>query len=148
MTRMSGFTLIELLVSLVVMTVGMLGIAVLFVEGLKMNRTSAYRSTAVGLAGDMADRIRANSEAQDAYAGIGPGADNNCVNGPGRCTSQALADDDWFWWLQDVQRQLPVGATASIDFANVAAMERYDITLQWPETGQADPVSFTLTVQL
>jgi len=27
-------------------------------------------------------------------------------------------------------------------------MTRYDITLQWPEAGQAEPVSYTLTVQL
>lgn len=150
--RTRGFTLVELLVSLVVMTVGMLGIAVLFVEGLQINRTSAYRTTAVGLAADMADRIRTNIDAQDEYAGTGPGANNACVNGPIDCSAQQLADDDWFWWLAEVQKQLPVGTTANIEVTGVAipggTMDRYDITLQWPEAGQAEPVSYTLTVQL
>jgi type IV pilus assembly protein PilV len=150
--RSQGFTLVELLVSLVVMTVGMLGIAVLFVEGLQINRTSAYRSTAVSLAADMANRIRTNINAQGAYAGVGPGADNGCVNGAVNCGRDALAGDDWFWWLRDVQDRLPVGASANIQVTPIATpalpMTRYDITLQWPEAGQAEPVSYTLTVQL
>jgi len=150
--RIQGFTLVEVLVSLVVMTVGMLGIAVLFVEGLQLNRTSIYRTAAVGLAVDMADRIRTNINARDAYAGIGPGADNACVNGPANCNRDALASDDWFWWLQDVKARLPVGATADIQVSPIATpglpMTRYNITLQWPEAGQPEPVSYTLTVQL
>jgi type IV pilus assembly protein PilV len=149
--RTQGFTLVELLVALVVMTVGMLGVAVLFVEGLQINRTSAYRTTAVGLASDMADRIRTNINAQNAYGGNGPGADNACVNGPANCGRDALASDDWFWWLQDVNTHLPAGATADILVTPIATpalpMIRYDITLQWPEAGQAAPVSYTLTVQ-
>lgn len=149
---MHGFTLVELLVSLVVMTVGMLGVAVLFVEGLQINRTSAYRTAAVGLAADMAERIRTNLNARTAYDGIGPGADNACVNVPADCTRDELADDDWFWWLQNIQRNLPVGATANIQVTPIATpgrpMTRYDVTLQWPESGQLAPVSYTLTVQL
>ncbi len=150
--RIQGFTLVEVLVSLVIMTVGMLGIAVLFVEGLQINRTSVYRTAAVGLAVDMAERIRTNIKAEDAYAGTGPGADNACVNGAAACSSDVLASDDWYWWLQDVKTSLPVGATADIQVNPIATpgdpMMRYDITLQWPEAGQPQPVSFTLTVQL
>jgi len=146
--KIQGFTLVEVLVSLVVMTVGMLGIAVLFVEGLQMNRTSIYRTTAVGLAVDMAERIRTNFAAEAAYAGIGPGADNACVNGAATCTPDALAGDDWFRWLQDVNAGLPAGSSADIQVTPGLPMTRYDITLQWPEAGQPEPVSFTLTVQL
>lgn len=72
--RHRGFTLIEVLVALVVMSVGMLGIAALYLEGLRAGRTALYRTTAVNLAADMADRIRANPNAGLAYAGTGPGA--------------------------------------------------------------------------
>ena len=71
--RQRGFTLVEVLVALVVMSVGMLGIAALYLEGLRAGRTALYRTTAVNLAGDMADRIRANRNAGLAYAGTGPG---------------------------------------------------------------------------
>ena len=58
--RLSGFTLVETLVALVVMSVGMLGIAALYIEGLRSGQTSIARTTAVNLAADMADRIRSN----------------------------------------------------------------------------------------
>ena len=40
----------EVLVALVVMSVGMLGIAALYLEGLRAGRTALYRTTAVTLA--------------------------------------------------------------------------------------------------
>ena len=61
-TADKGFTLVEVLVALVVMSVGMLGIAALYLEGLRAGRTALYRTTAVNLAADMADRIRANQQ--------------------------------------------------------------------------------------
>jgi type IV pilus assembly protein PilV len=141
-----GFTLVEVLVALVVMAVGLLGIAGLYVEGLKAGRTSLYRSAAVTLASDMADRIRANPDGL--YAGAGPGADNNCVNGGGDCNPNQLAADDWFWWLADVGRRLPPGATATVAVENLAPVTQFVITVSWPEIGQAEPASYTLAMQL
>lgn len=146
--RSRGFTLVEVLVALVVLTVGMLGVAVLYVEGLRLNRTSIYRTLAVGLAADMADRIRANSRVPGSYAGTGPGANNGCVNGVIACSRGEQAADDWFWWLQDIQSSLPAGAAAEIDVTPIGAMNRYEINLRWPETGQPAPVTYTLPIQL
>ena len=67
--RQEGFTLLEVLVALVIIAVGMLGVAVLYVEGMKAERTSVYRTTAVNLVADLADRIRANPTGTGAYAG-------------------------------------------------------------------------------
>lgn len=144
-----GFTLIEVLVALVVLTVGMLGVAVMYVQGLRWNRTSIYHTLAVSLASDMADRIRANSRVPASYAGSGPGADNGCVNGVVICTRADQAEDDWFWWLNDIRTLLPIGAEAEITTRTIAgtSMNRYTITLRWPETGQAQPVEYTLPVQ-
>lgn len=143
-----GFTLVEVLVALVVMTVGMLGVAVLYVEGLRMNRTSIYRTLAVGLAADMADRIRANRDVPVTYAGAGPGANNNCVNGVPICTAAEQADDDWFWWLQNVTTSLPVGVAAEINVVGVGNMNRYEISLSWPEPGELAPITYMLPMQL
>jgi len=142
-----GFTLVEVLVALVVMSVGMLGIAALYLEGLRAGRTALYRTTAVNLAADMADRIRANRNAGIAYAGTGPGADSACVNGPVDCTAAQLADDDWFSWSNQLDAQLPNGASGEVEIAG-AAPATYTITVAWPEIGQEEPATYTLSVQL
>jgi type IV pilus assembly protein PilV len=141
-----GFTLIEVLVALVVMSVGMLGIAALYLEGLRAGRTALYRTTAVNLAADMADRIRANQPAGDAYAGTGPGADESCVNGTVDCTPAELAADDWFSWNNQLEAQLPDGASAEV-LVNGAPAPVYTITVQWPEIGQTEAASYSLSVQ-
>lgn len=146
--RANGFTLVEVLVALVVMTVGMLGVAVLYVEGLRMNRTSILRTLAVGLTSDMADRIRANSQVPANYAGAGPGNNNNCVNGIATCTAAQQAEDDWFWWWNDVTTHLPAGVEANIDVIAVGNLNRYEISLSWAEPGQVQLVSYTLPIQL
>jgi type IV pilus assembly protein PilV len=146
-TSARGFTLVEVLVALVVMAVGLLGIAALYVEGLRAGRTSIYRTAAVNLAADMADRIRANPAASAAYAGTGPGTDNFCVNGMDDCSAADLAADDWFRWREDIERRLPPGASGGIEVANLGVITQYDITVTWPEPGQEEPSSYTLAVQ-
>ncbi len=142
----AGFTLVEVLVALVVMAVGMLGIAALYVEGLRAGRTAIYRTTAVSLAADMADRIRANPDAAASYAGVGPGANNGCVNGPADCSATQVAQDDWFWWLQTVNQNMPNGTSAAIAVQDLALTTQYNITISWPETGLGT-ISYTLAMQ-
>ena len=152
--RQAGFTLIEVLVALVVMAVGMLGIAGLYIESLRSGHMSVSYTNAVTLAASMADRIRANQTGIGAYAGAAAGnatagtAANNCVNGAADCTAAQLATDDWFWWYEDVKAQMPEGRQASIQVVNAAPVNVYTILLQWPERGLAAPVSYTLTFSL
>jgi len=144
--QIRGFTLIETLVAMVVLAVGMLGIAALYIEGLRSGQASVSRTTAVNLAADMADRIRANPNVPATYQGVGPGANNLCVNGPAACTPVQLAQEDWFWWLQDVQNRLPVGTVAGIamDAVVAAPAVQYDVVVSWPEPGQAVPTTYQL----
>lgn len=145
-TNTLGFTLVETLVALVVLAVGLLGIAGLYLEGLRAGRTSVFRSAAVTLVSDMADRIRANPAGS--YAGTGPGEDNGCVNGTLDCGPDLLAQDDWFRWLADVRRRLPEGATAAIQREAIAPLTQFEITVAWPEPGQEQPATYTLALQL
>ena len=55
-----GFTLIEVLVALVVMSVGLLGLALLQQNAVAFNRDAYLASQATVLAYDIADRIRGN----------------------------------------------------------------------------------------
>jgi type IV pilus assembly protein PilV len=61
-----GMTLIEILVAIVVLSIGLLGLAGLQLKGLQVNQGSAYNWQAAVLAQDMADRIRADSAAAQA----------------------------------------------------------------------------------
>jgi len=55
-----GFSLIEVLVTLVIVIVGLLGLASLMLKGLQTNASSQLRTVAVSQAYDIADRMRAN----------------------------------------------------------------------------------------
>lgn len=148
-SRQRGFTLVESLVAMVVISVGMLGIAGLYVEGLRAGRTSIYRTVAIDLASDMADRIRGNPNAGAAYAG--GGAQNSCVDDGAvvvvDCTPPQLAAEDIFWWQQSVQALLPGGA-ANIAVVAGAGSNAYTITVQWSEPGAPQPLDYILSVQL
>jgi len=152
--RQAGFTLIEVLVALVVMAVGMLGIAGLYIESLRSGHMSISYTNAVTLAASMADRIRANANGVAAYAGAAAGnavagtAASNCVNGNVDCTAAQLALDDWFWWYENVKDQMPEGRQVSVQVVNTPPVNVYTIVMQWPERGLAAPVSYTLTFSL
>jgi prepilin-type N-terminal cleavage/methylation domain-containing protein len=49
----SGFTMVEVMVALVVLAVGLLGIAALLLKSLQSGRTATYRTQAVNLAADL-----------------------------------------------------------------------------------------------
>src|SRR5262249_56408603 len=58
--RARGFTLIEALVALLVLSIGLLGVAALQLTSLRSNPSSSFRSQATLLAYDVVDRMRAN----------------------------------------------------------------------------------------
>lgn len=58
--RQRGFSLLEVLVALLVLSIGLLGLAALQTMGLKFNTQSYQRTQAVLNAYDIIDRIRAN----------------------------------------------------------------------------------------
>ena len=144
-----GFTLIEVLVALVVMTVGMLGIAGLYVESLRAGKTSVYRTKAVALAEDMAGRIRANSGVPENYKNKAEGVFHDCeAKVPDGCSQPEMAELDWFEWLAAVEQQLPAGAGARIEFEELGGTDlgQYHITVEWPEVSSKGLVSFTLNL--
>mgnify|MGYP001244497861 CR=1 FL=1 len=144
-SRARGFTLVETMVALVVLAVGMLGIAGLYVTTLKSGGGAIYRMQAVNLAADLADRIRTNRGANVAYQGAA--ADNNCYGAASvDCAPALMAANDLFVWQQQVAAILPNG-NANVVVVGAAVPFTYTITINWTESGGA-ALSYALTLQI
>ena len=143
--RLRGFTMVETLVALVVLAVGMLGVASLFVASLNSASSAIGRMQAVNLATDIADRIRANRRAGGAYAAAG--ADNGCVgSGAVSCTAAQMAATDVFLWQRQLSRAFAgAGATGTITFA-AGTPASYTIVIGWTEKTVAQ--QYTLLLQV
>lgn len=139
-----GFTLLEVLVALVVLSIGLLGLAGLQATSLR-NNTSAYqRSIATMQAYDIADRMRANMPAvrNGAYvfAGIPPG-----VVSCSPCTSAQIATIDAQEWNGANAALLPAGTGSVAQGGNV-----FMITITWSDdrnTQNPQATTFTTSFQ-
>lgn len=136
-----GFTLVEVLVALIVLTIGMLGIAALYLDTLRASRQALVRTQAVNLAADIADRIRSNRTVANAYDCAGA-----CAAGEG-VGAMAIADINA--WRTAVTTQLP-GGTASITYTAALpnAPDVYVVALSWTEVGYANPLTYQLRVEI
>ena len=135
-----GLTLVETLAALVVLSVGLLGIAALQIHAMDTGRTAFFRGRAVDLSADMAERIRSNPLALDAYAG--PGADHNCTPVSATsvgCTPAQMAAHDLFLWDRDVHSNLP-NAEWRIQIDAASAAPGYRLELVWGEPGRGQLV--------
>lgn len=143
--NMKGFSLVEVLVALVVVSVGMLGVAGLYVNGLQAGRTAMFSHQAVTLAGDVADRIRANPRAGVEYAGAGAGVNHNCVAGGVDCDEAQMAANDTFFWQQQAETVLPNGVV-DVQFDGGVTPPEYTINVSWDEPGERRDFEITIPV--
>ncbi len=95
--RAAGVTLIEVLISLLVLSIGLLGVAALQSFTLKANQGAYFRTQAVNQAYEVADFIRSNRGAPDAI--------------------------DWAIWQTRISQQLPEGALVVVINNNIATVE-------------------------
>jgi len=58
--RQSGLTLLEIMITVVILSLGLLGLAGLQMTGLKNNRNAYYNTVAAQVAQDLAERIKAD----------------------------------------------------------------------------------------
>jgi type IV pilus assembly protein PilV len=131
-----GSSLVEVLVALVVIAVGMLGIAALYVEGLRSGRTALTRTRAVVLATDMSDRIRANRAGGNDYIKADTDAgtlNTNCNPGGTGCTPTQMALHDVALW-NTLVTGLPNGS-ATIQRSTATNPATYTIRITWSEVG-------------
>lgn len=147
-----GFTLIEVAVALLVLAVGLLGIAGMQSSGMQATMKSHQRAIAMTQAQDIADRIRANLSAlrsTDYTSAIAISAPSpNCQTASNICTTAELAATDLYNWQTENAALLPSGqgsiTCTDIDNTTSATLEAGStclITVMWD--GQRNGASAT-----
>src|SRR5688500_6381111 len=118
-SRMSGVTMVEALVALVIISVGMLGIAGLYLSSLQAGRSANLRMQAVNLATDMADHIRANKKGLSFYKAIATdkGTVHDCATAT--CSPKDMAENDIYIWKLAISAALPANANGTLTYTDV-----------------------------
>lgn len=129
-----GFSMIEVLVTLLVISLALLGTAGLQAYSLRMNQASQFRSQAVFLVADLAERIEANRARAIAGAYVVTTASvpspivTNCA--VGFCNAQQLVDYDLSQWSNAVAATLPQ-STWTVAQTVPNNPSTYTITVGW-----------------
>lgn len=109
----SGFSLVELLVTMIIVSVGVLGVASLQIRSLQQNREAFFRAEASYLANGMMDRIRANPQTvYNLTIAQAPIAATSCVLLG--CNSAQMAIYDMAQWQCSIRSVDAAGATYPI----------------------------------
>lgn len=159
--RTRGFTLIEVLVSMIILALGLLGLASLQGIALKNNQDAYLFGQANALAYEMSDRIKANKR------GWNPSGTNvsiptaaqlaaiaNCTVGcnsaAASCTTAQMAAFDYCYWQQSATTKLAPNATAIITTSTGTApcsgsAPSLCLTLTWSRTNQSLSASMNTT---
>jgi type IV pilus assembly protein PilV len=93
-----GITLVEAMIALLVISVGLLGIASLQLTAMNQNTSSLHNSQAVWYAYNMSDRIRANIDEFDSYKNKDTASSSaqDCM--ASSCTAAQMVDSDIAEW--------------------------------------------------
>lgn len=152
--RSRGFSLVEVLVALFVLSVGMMGVAALFVSSLQYSGSAILRTRAINLADDMADRIRANGISGASYVTALTDAGTNTkycsdtnTGTAATCTEAELAIHDVYTWKQAIAGEslgLP-GGQGSVAQNTATDPPTYTITISWTEREETN--TYTTVIQ-
>ncbi|MBL4819036.1 MAG: type IV pilus modification protein PilV [Deltaproteobacteria bacterium] len=131
-----GFSLIEVLVTLLVVSVGLLGVVAMQLTALRNTHSAFIHSQATVYVSDMAERILANSViAQAGQYNIGHGqqapGSADCV--AEACSATDLANYDVFEWQQVLSMNLPSGG-GEISLAGTTLT----VTVRWDDDRDGD----------
>tara|TARA_R110002111_G_scaffold8723_3_gene31414 strand:- start:2652 stop:3113 length:462 start_codon:yes stop_codon:yes gene_type:complete len=125
--QQQGFGLIEVLITVVILAIGLLGLAGLQATGLNFNHSAYQRSQATTLAYDIIDRMRANPVAIDSYRTAAPQVVAACT-GSG-CSPAQMAQNDLAEWNAILISTF--GNTVAPDITIAGTV--YTVSITWDE---------------
>jgi type IV pilus assembly protein PilV len=157
--RGRGFTLIEVMVSLVVLSIGLLGIGKLVLFSARANDSAYLRGQATAMAYEILDNMRSNrvtamQAGYDTALATMPPNPGSCVETV--CTATTLAQYDEYQWKTRLAAALPSGEGSVVTAGNPTTAT---ITVQWDDAvaqstfagapvGVAQPMSVVLETVL
>lgn len=134
----AGFSLLEVMIAMAIISVGLLGVALLQSTSLRGTQLTNERSQATMLVYDMLDRVRANRANAAAYGLIregyfvGDGRTGQCA--PAAAVSAARWAADRVDWVCAVRRALPEArgrVTVTGANAGAATAATVEVRLEW-----------------
>jgi type IV pilus assembly protein PilV len=153
-----GFSMLEILITLFLLTMWLLASAGVQSSSLQFTKAAAFRTQAVYLATELAERMQANKTAAVAgsyvYSGGTISSSTDCTTA--LCSSSNLATFDLAEWTGRVTAALP-NATISITTAGAANPITYTIVVSWTDrrtdrtyssTGTSEAFSYTSNVMV
>lgn len=136
--RERGFTIVEALAALLVMAVGIIGIAALYSDQVQTNPDAQLHREAAQLAEQIAERIH---KTREGHAGFATTIGVLCDQQSQPKLPQDIAARDAACWEDEVERKLPSGL-GTITRDTLTSPPTYVIAVSWsaPDAGTASYV--------
>ncbi len=133
--RQRGVSLLEVLVALLVMSIGLIGLAALQAKSMTANRDGLYRIRAVHLADQIVESMRANPAGAAGYTGAAQsfGCSQAGTTAAVDCTPAQVAADDLWTWHNCISRAatgLPNGS-GTVTANTATTPTTYTVTVTW-----------------
>ncbi|MES9956395.1 MAG: type IV pilus modification protein PilV [Sedimenticola sp.] len=134
-----GFTLMEVLVTLVILSVGLLGLAGLQGYSLRNSNSAYLRTQASVLAYTMIDRMRSNPSGSYASYSTATAVSQSCEGSTVTCTDVQLSSYDKAQWRTEVQSVLPGGVGTINDVPD-------QVTISWTDKDGTTSLSVSMSL--
>ncbi|MGE5470739.1 MAG: type IV pilus modification protein PilV [Bacteroidota bacterium] len=129
MKKNRGFSLLEVMVTLVIVSLGLLGVAGLIANSLKYNQSAYARTQATWFANEIIDQMRANRT-----TATGAAHPYDIAKGAAAPTGTSIPETDVRNWLAEIQASLPSGK-ASIE-SNKPSAGMVTVTIDWDDSSR------------
>ncbi|MBE9525646.1 MAG: type IV pilus modification protein PilV [Proteobacteria bacterium] len=128
----SGFTLLEVLIAMIILAIGLLGLAGLQANSMRFNNSAYLRSQASFLATDIADKMRANQDevTNGSFNDIDTTNTYNigtCYTSSGCSTTSQMATSSIAEWKSLLESVLPSGKATVTSGAN----DTFTVSITW-----------------